>query len=196
MCEAKRKEPKRWVMDEDNLNKYYETLELKPDASFSEIKSAYFHLKRLYSSQSPILSLIMPEISETRSDRLLAQIEEAYLELKEYYSTIKIEKQQVTRDRVMRKNIPEFEVFSGNALKLIREVLGVSLEEITLVTGIPLNHLKNIEMERFDLLPPEGYIRIYVSKYAKYLSLDSKRVTADYMKAVYKKRAPYDRYRF
>ena len=183
-------------MDEDNLNKYYETLELKPGASFSEIKSAYYHLKKLYSSQSPVLSLIMPEISETRSERLLAQIEEAYLELKEYYSAKKIEKQQVTRDRVMRKNIPEFEVFSGNALKLTREVLGVSLEEITLATSIPLNHLKNIEMERFDLLPPEGYIRIYVSKYAKYLSLDHKRVTADYMKAVYKKRAPYDHYRF
>jgi len=183
-------------MDEDNLNKYYEILELKPDASFSEIKSAYYHLKKLYSSQSPVLSLITPEISETRSDRLLVQIEEAYLELKEDYSAKKIEKQQETRDRVMRKNIPEFEVFSGNALKLTREVLGVSLEEITLATGIPLNHLKNLEMERFDLLPPEGYIRIYVNKYAKYLSLDSKRVTADYMKAVYKKRAPCDRYRF
>jgi len=183
-------------MDEDNLNRYYETLELKPHASFSEIKSAYFHLKKLYSSQSAVLSIMMAEISETRSERLLAQIEEAYLELKEYYSTTKIEKQQVTRDRVMRKNIPEFEVFSGNALKLTREVLGISLEEIALATGIPLNHLKSIEMERFDMLPPGGYIRIYVGKYAEYLSLDSKRVTEDYMKAVAQKRHAYDRYRF
>lgn len=183
-------------MNEENLDKYYETLELKPNASFSEIKSAYFHLKKLYSSQPTVLSILMAEISETRSERLLGQIEEAYLELKEYYSTRKVEKEQVTRDRVMRNNIPEFDVFSGNALKLTREVLGVSLEEIALATGIPANHLKNIEMERFDMLPPPGYIRIYVTKYAKYLSLDSKRVTADYMKTVYKKRHDYDRYRF
>jgi hypothetical protein len=183
-------------MGEEILNKYYETLELKPNASFSEIKSAFFHLKKLYSSQSPVLSVMMAEISEARSERLLAQIEEAYQKLKEYYSTKKTEKQRVTRDRVMRKNIPEFEVFSGNALKLTREVLGVRLEEIALATGIPRIHLKSIEMERFDLLPPGGYIRIYVTKYAKYLSLDSKRVTTDYMKAVYKKRPRYDRYRF
>ena len=196
MCEAKSQEPKRLLMDEENLNQYYETLELKPGASFSEIKSAYFHLKKLYSSHSAVLSIMMAEVSETRSDQLLAQIEEAYLKLKEYYSTKKVEKERVTRDRVMRKNIPEFEVFSGNALKLTREVLGVSLEEIALATGIPLNHLRSVEMERFDLLPPGGYIRLYVTKYAEYLSLDSKRVTDDYMKAFYKKKSPYDRYRF
>lgn len=183
-------------MDEENLNRYFEILELKPDASFSEIKSAFFHLKKLYSSQSPVLSIMMTDISETRSKRLLEQIEEAYQKLKEYYSTEKTEKERVTRDRVMRKNIPEFEVFSGNALKLTREVLGVRLEEIALATGIPVNHLKNVEMERFDLLPPGGYIRIYVTKYAEYLSLDSQRVTSDYMKAVYKKRSRHDRYRF
>ena len=184
------------IMDEENLNKYYETLELKPEASFSEIKSAYYHLKKFYSSQSPVLSVMMAEISETRSERLLTEIEEAYFKLKEYYSTKKTEKQRVTRDRVMKKNIPEFEVFSGNALKLTREVLGVRLEEISLATGIPVNHLKNIEMERFDLLPPGGYIRIYITKYAEYLSLDSKRVTADYMKAVNKKRPHHDLNRF
>jgi hypothetical protein len=196
MCKGKSKELKRSVMDEENLNKYYETLELKPNASFSEIKSAYFHLKKLHSSQSPVLSLMMAEISETRSEQLLVQIEEAYLKLKEYYSTKKTEKERVTRERVLRKNIPEFEVFSGNALKLTREVLGVRLEEIALATGIPLNHLKNVELERFDLLPPGGYIRIYITKYAEYLSLDSKRVTSDYMKAVYKKRPRYNRYHF
>jgi hypothetical protein len=183
-------------MDEENLNRYYEILELKPNASFSEIKSAYFHLRKLYTSQSPVLSIMMTDISETRSERLLGEIEEAYQKLKEYYSTEKTEKQRVTRDRVMRKNIPEFEVFSGNALKLTREVLGVRLEEIALATGIPVNHLKNVEMERFDLLPPGGYIRIYVTKYAEYLSLDSQRVTSDYMKAVSKKKPCSDRHRF
>jgi hypothetical protein len=185
MYEAKLREV---GMIEENLNKFYETLELKPTASFSEIKSAYLHLKKLYSSESPVISVMLDEISEARCERLLTQIEEAYEKLKEYHSTRKTEKQKVTRDRVLKKNIPEFEVFSGNALKLTREVLGVRLEEIALSTGIPVKHLKNIERERFDLLPPGGYIRIYVTKYAEYLSLDSTRVTTDYMKAVLKKK--------
>ncbi|UCH94587.1 MAG: helix-turn-helix domain-containing protein [Candidatus Aminicenantes bacterium] len=183
-------------MDEKNLNRYFEILELRPGASFSEIKSAYFHLRKLYSSESPVLSAMMDDISETRQEQLLTQIEEAYRELKEHYSAKKTEKEKITRDRVMRNNIPEFEVFSGNALKLTREVLGVRLEEIALATGIPMTHLKNIERERFDLLPPDGYIRIYVTRYAEYLSLDPNRVTQDYMKAVYKKKPHTDRHRF
>jgi cytoskeletal protein RodZ len=68
-------------------------------------------------------------------------------------------------------------------LKLTREVLGVELQEIALGTGIPVSHLRNIERERFDLLPPRGYVRIYVSRYAQYLALDAPKVTSDYMKA-------------
>jgi hypothetical protein len=183
-------------MSEESLDQYLKVLELEPDASFSEIKSAYFHLKKFYSSQSPVLSALMDEVSEAKQDQLLTQIEEAYQKLKEYHSAEKTEKQKMTRDRVMHNHIPEFEVFSGNALKLTREVLGVRLEEIALATAIPLKHLKNIEMERFDLLPPEGYVRIYITKYAEYLSLDKKRVTQDYMKAIYKRKPREDRHRF
>ena len=183
-------------MSEENLNHYLKILELKPDASFSEIKSAYFHLKKFYSSPSPVLTALMDEVSEVRQEKLITQIEEAYHKLKEYHSAEKTEKQKITRERVMRNNIPEFEVFSGNALKLTREVLGVRLEEIALGTAIPLKHLKNIEMERFDLLPPEGYVRIYVTKYAEYLSLDTKRVTRDYMKTLCNRKPREDRHRF
>jgi curved DNA-binding protein CbpA len=183
------------AMGEENLNQYFDVLELKAGASFSEIKSAYFHLKKFYSSQAPALTALMDEVSEVKQEQLLTQIEEAYQKLKEYHSTEKTEKQQITRERVRRNNIPEFEIFSGNALKLTREVLGVRLEEISLATAIPLKHLKSIEMERFDLLPPEGYIRIYVTKYAEYLSLDTKRVTRDYMSAVYKRKSRGDRQR-
>ena len=183
-------------MGEENLEKCFEILELNPEVSFSEIKSAYYHLKKLYSSETPVLSALMDEISETRRESLVQQIEDAYQLLKEHYSSRKTEKQKVTHERVKHNNIPEFEVFSGNALKLTREVLGVRLEEIALATGIPLNHLQSIERERFDLLPPEGYIRIYVTKYAEYLALDTKRVTKDYMKAFTKKKPHVDRYQF
>ena len=86
------------------------------------------------------------------------------------------------KDSVAKRRIPEFEVFSGKALKLIREVMGVELEDAALATGIPHKHLKNIELEDFDILPPPGYLKAYLSKYAEYLYLDKIKVTQDYMK--------------
>ncbi len=183
-------------MGEETINQYFQVLELSPEAPFSEIKSAYFHLKKLYSSDSPVLSAIKDDITDAGQELLLNRIEEAYSILKEHYSEKKIERHKINRDRVVNGSIPEFEVFSGNALKLTREVLGVRIEEIALATGIPLKHLKNLERERFDLLPPEGYIRIYITRYAEYLSLDTQRVTNDYMKAVCKKNPHTDRDRF
>jgi curved DNA-binding protein CbpA len=183
-------------MDDQDHTGYYKILEIKPDSPFSEIKSAYLHLKRLYSSDSAVLSPLIEEISAEKREKLLVQIEEAYNNLREYHSTRQTEKQKITRERVLHDNIPEFEIFSGNALRLTREVLGVELQEIALAIGISMKHLRNIEMERFDQLPPPGYVRIYVSKYAKYLSLDAKRVTEDYMKAFNKKRKNSDRDRY
>jgi len=183
-------------MDNKNNNKYFEILELTSDASLSEIKYAYLHLKKLYSSQSPVLSPLIDEIPKEKRDELLKQIEEAYKKLTRDYLSEKTEKEARTRYRVVHKSIPEFEVFSGNALKLMREVLGVDLEEISLATGIPLEHLKNIEREKFDLLPPKGYLRIYIMKYAEYISLDPKRVVEDYMKAVNKKKGKPSPHRF
>jgi hypothetical protein len=176
--------------------KNFETLELKPSASFSEIKSSYLHLKKLYSSHSPVLSTLSDEVADTKRKEVLSQIEEAYRQLKEQYSSVETEKQKKTWERVAHKNIPEFEVFSGNALKLTREVLGVDLQEISLSTGIPIRNLQYIEQERFDLLPPNGYVRIYVTKYAEYLSLDTKRVSDDYMKAMDKKKQRTHRDKF
>lgn len=168
--------------------KHFDVLELDPGASFAEIKSSYLHLKKLYSSDAMVLAPIGDDMPESRREELLEEIESAFQTLKEYFTDKEVNKQSITRERVLHQNIPEFEVYSGNAMKLTREVLNVELQEIALATGIPLKHLKSLEMERFDLLPPEGYIRIYVSKYAEYLSLNPKRVTQDYMKAFNKKK--------
>lgn len=175
---------------------YYEILEVNPGAPFAEIKSSFLHLKKLYSSESPVLIPVMEEISKEKQSQLLSRIEDAYNHLKDYFSTKDVEKQKITYEQVSKKNIPEFEIYSGNALKLTREVLGVEIQEISLATGIPVKHLQNLEMERFDRLPPEGYIRIYVTRYAEYLSLDPQRVTLDYMKVFHKKKGPNDINRF
>lgn len=57
----------------------------------------------------------------------------------------------------------------------------MELKEIALFTGVPAEHLKNIELERLDLLPPQGYIKVFLRKYAEYLALDPKKVVEDYL---------------
>lgn len=174
--------------DKSEYKKYYDILEIKPDASFLEVKSAYLHLKKLYSSQPLVLSPIMDEISEEKREDILTQLDHAYETLKEFYASEEKGKITSAKEWVRTHNVPEFEVYSGNALRLTREVLGVELNEIALFTGIPAKHLKNIELERLELLPPQGYIRVFLKKYAEYLSLDSERIIRDYLKLVEKKK--------
>jgi len=171
---------------DNNINtngykKYYDVLEIKTDASFQEIKNAYWHLKKLYSSEAPVLIPVLDEISEEDRLEILNRIEDAYTHLKEYYKVEEKEKAASTRQWAVTHNVPEFAVYDGNALKVTREVLCVDLKEIALFTGVPLGHLKNIESERLDLLPPQGYVKVFLRKYAEYLALDPQKVTADYM---------------
>ena len=168
----------------DDINKkkkYFAVLEIKPDASYQEIKNAYLHLKRLYSSEPAVLTPVADEISEEARLNILKDLEEAYNYLKKYYAAEEKEKVSFPGQWTAARNVPEFALFDGNALKVTREVLGVELKDISLFTGVPLNHLKNIELQRPDLLPPGGYIKVFLKKYAEYLSLDPKRVIADYL---------------
>jgi cytoskeletal protein RodZ len=99
-------------------------------------------------------------------------------------------------DSAAKKRIPEFEAFSGKALRLIREVMGIELEDAALATGIPHKHLKSLEQEEYDTLPPPGYIKAYIKKYAEYLYLDSAKVTQDYMKRYMSRDKIRDKYSF
>ncbi|MCP4220624.1 MAG: helix-turn-helix domain-containing protein [bacterium] len=172
-------------MPENNNNpykKYFDVLELKPEADFSDVKNTYMHLRKLYSSQPLVLSPIIDEMTEGKRIEILNQVEDAYVNLKRHFSTDELDKISTTRQRVQARNVPEFEVFNGNALKLTREVLGIDLKEIAMYSGVPLKHLQNIEQEKFDQLPPKGYVKVFLKQYAEYLSLDVRQVTEDYMK--------------
>jgi len=57
---------------------YYDILEVGPDASFSEIKTAYYRIKSTYSKDSPALYSIF---DENESRELLSKVEIAYLVL-------------------------------------------------------------------------------------------------------------------
>jgi hypothetical protein len=174
-------ETKNHSVNNEDYAKYYDVLEIKPDSSFQEVKNAYLHLKKLYSSDAPVLIPVMDEMSEEHRLEILNRLEDAYAHLKEYYKVEEKEKASSTRQWAVTHNVPEFAVFTGNALKLTREVLGIDLKEIALFTGVPLGHLRNIELERLDLLPPQGYVKVFLRKYAEYLALNPQKVINDYM---------------
>ncbi len=56
-------------------------LELGPDASLTEIKRSYLHLKRLYSTESVAISPIAGEFPAEKREAVLRAIEEAYSNL-------------------------------------------------------------------------------------------------------------------
>jgi lipopolysaccharide export system ATP-binding protein len=65
----------------EEYQKYLEILELDPDASLAEIKKSYLHLKRLYSSDSIVMSPIAEEFPVEKRQVILQQIEMAYSNL-------------------------------------------------------------------------------------------------------------------
>lgn len=173
-------------MSGKTLKKYFEILELDSGASLSEIKNAYLRLKRLYSTDSIVITPIADEFSKKRRLAVLRQIEEAYTKLNE---ELKDDGQKSTNfgkpDRASENGAEGEEVesvsFSGDVLRQIREKKGIHLHEVTLETKIRAEILENIEHERFDALPHEVYLKGHVSNYARYLLLDPRKVADDYI---------------
>ena len=75
---------------------------------------------------------------------------------------------------------PENGVFDGDVLRRIRVSLGIELEEIVATTKINEHHLRAIEGNRYDALPPPVYLRGFLRQIAKCLSLDPAAVADSY----------------
>ncbi len=60
----------------------------------------------------------------------------------------------------------------GDFLKSHREQKGIRLEEIASITKIHIHHLQLIERESWKDLPPEPFIRGFLTAYAKYVGAD------------------------
>ena len=75
---------------------------------------------------------------------------------------------------------PENGVFDGDVLRRIRLSLGIELEEIVATTKINEHHLRSIETNRYEMLPPPVYLRGFLRQIAKCLSLDPGAVADSY----------------
>lgn len=169
----------------EDCNRYFEILELSPNASLSEIRSSYLYLRALYSSDSIVTSAIAHEFPENDRQAILKQIEEAYLKLAEFFKNKATTQEYKEKPPIANSNLKDFldniTTFNGPALKMIREKLMVELKDIANFTKIRKQYFENIELERFEALPTEVYLRGYVVEYARYLSLDPARVADDYL---------------
>ena len=172
-------------VSQEDCNRYLEILELSPNASLSEIRSSYLYLRALYSSDSIVTAAIAHEFPENDRQAILKQIEEAYLKLAEFFKNKAAAQEYKERPPVANSNIKDFlaniTTFSGPTLQTIRERLMVELKDIANFTKIRKQYFENIELERFEALPTEVYLRGYVVEYARYLSLDPARVADDYL---------------
>jgi hypothetical protein len=68
----------------------------------------------------------------------------------------------------------------GKFLKKERERRNISLGEISNFTKIREHHLKAIEEDKYELLPPALYVKGYLNGYARYLALDPKDIVLQY----------------
>ena len=72
----------------------------------------------------------------------------------------------------------------GERMQRERELRGVTLDEISVVTKIGTRSLKALEEEEFDKLPGGIFNKGFVRAYARYLGIDPDEAVADYLAAV------------
>jgi hypothetical protein len=78
-------------------------------------------------------------------------------------------------------HVPEGAVWTGDALRRVRESRGLSVRELCDRTKITRYHLENIESERFTLLPAPVYLRGILLVVARELRLDGQKVARSYL---------------
>ncbi len=71
----------------------------------------------------------------------------------------------------------------GHYLKSHREKKGIRLEEIASITKIHLHNLELLESGKMEKLPPEPFIRGFITAYAKYVGLSPKEAIEKYVQA-------------
>ena len=167
----------------ENHHKYFDLLELTPEANIKEVRSKYAYLKNLYSGDSIELLALNEDFSSELRDDYLSRIEAAYEQLCLLFE----DKNPALMPPVLRVNdearlwIEQIDCFDGATLRAVRERLGIDLKDVFAVTRIQLHYLHDIENEVFDLFRAEVYLRSFIIEYARFLCLDTQKVLSDYL---------------
>ncbi|MEJ2182543.1 MAG: helix-turn-helix domain-containing protein [Nitrospirota bacterium] len=171
-------------MEDSERERFYDVLELAPNASQADIREAYLHLKSLYTDGTYITAPLADEVPEEHRRKVLEEIETAYAALSgaPRVRAAGREAPPAEMDGKVQELVASVERFDGEALRRVREALGMHLGTIESLTKVRLFHLKNIERNRYETLPEAVYLRGYVKSLARCLALDPERVASDYMR--------------
>jgi len=83
--------------------------------------------------------------------------------------------------RRMDELLREADGFSGHVLQRVRNVLGITLDELAQQTKIRRTYLEYLESEQFDALPAEVYVKGFVTIVANTLRLPTPQTVDEYM---------------
>lgn len=163
--------------------KYFDLLELSPDAAIEEVNKSYYDLKALYSEDSVEIRALNTDFSLELQQDFLSRLDDAYEKLTQLLESRRpvAAKKAVTIDDGLSDWIKNITCYTGSMLKNIRERMGVDLQDIFAVSRIQPQYLKDIENENFGSFRAEVYLRSYLIEYTRFLSLDTQRVLGDYL---------------
>jgi len=77
--------------------------------------------------------------------------------------------------------MPEDSLWTGEALRRVREARGITVRQIADRTKVTRHHVENIEAERFSALPAPVYLRGILLTLARELRLDGQKVARAYL---------------
>jgi len=74
------------------------------------------------------------------------------------------------------------DVFSGANLADLRELAGLTREDMERITKVNQRHLRSIEADDYSSLPVRVYVRGFIQEYARALGLDRDRVSGEFLR--------------
>lgn len=95
--------------------------------------------------------------------------------------------EKLRQTEALEKYLESVTTYNGPVLKKIRELHGLTLENIAEHTKIRRTYLEYMEEGEFAFLPAEIYVKGFIGLVARVLDLPPERVSADYMDTYYKK---------
>lgn len=184
----------------------YEELEIDPGATEEDVRRAFKRLTRRF---DPGGIVVYGLYRTPEALRLLARLKEAYAtlidpEARRRYDRSLFPKghpslrradervagaapaprREIPRDPLEAIGLPPDVRLRGQVLVQVREICGMSLDEIADRTKISKFTLRCIETESFSDLPATVYLRGFLKQIAALLRLDAQRLVTDYLLGV------------
>jgi len=97
------------------------------------------------------------------------------------------------KDRRIRELVEEARAkgqWSGAILRQAREIRGLTIEDVAQKTKIGKGHIRSIEEDSYNFLPPDVYVKGFITQIAKTVGLDPEVIVPPLMEKVRRTRGP------